>query len=173
MSASDPDDAWWARQPDVGDFIMDAGDAAGWSSSTGWFDPIDAELGCAVVADDDDQLDICEGRIESVLMHRRPWVSPLTEPPGCLVLFAGECAGDTLAWVHGGLVSGEDGGWWDGSEELIAVARRLRARLPGDPDVIPFVISMICGVVDDITASFADAYREQHGDQIGAVFVDS
>ncbi|MFZ2240467.1 MAG: hypothetical protein WAV90_13195 [Gordonia amarae] len=172
MSASDPDDAWWSRQPDVGDFIMDAGDAAGWSSDSGWFDPIDAELGCAVVADDEDQLDLCDHAVvDSPLMHRRPWVSPLADPEGCLVLFAGQCAGDNLAWIHGGLTLGEGGGWWDGDEELIGVARRLRSRVPDHPCAIPFVIACVCDPVEDVTALLADEYHATHGDASGAVVV--
>jgi len=172
VDASDPDDAWWAAQCDVGPYPMDAGDAAGWSSEDGWFDPIDAELGQAMVLGDD-QLDLCDGPVDSPLMHRRPWVSPLPEPHGCLTLFAGQCAGGTLAWVHGGLTPGEGGGWWDGDEELIAVARRLRSRVPDHPCAIPFVIACVCDPVEDVTALLADEYRAAHGDASGAVFVES
>lgn len=171
VDAEDEEDAWWSRQCDVGAFLMDAGDAAGWSSEHGWFDPVDAELGQESVADDD-QLDLCDGPVDSPLSRRRPWVSPLPDPPGCMVLFAGQCAGGTLAWVHGGITLGEDGGWWSGGDEdLITVARRLRARIPDDPCAIAFVVSMICDPVEDITALFADQYRERHGGQIGALTV--
>lgn len=147
-------------------------DAARWSPDRGWAEPEPAEF-----AEYDDQVLLVLGDefgpIESVLLHRRPWVSPLAEPLGCLVLFSGECAGGTLAWMHGGITLGEDGGWWDGDEELIGCARRLRARVPDDPCAIAFVISMICNPVEDITAVFADEYRERHGDQIGAVTVNA
>ncbi|MCV7194092.1 hypothetical protein [Mycolicibacterium brumae] len=168
------DDAWWAAQPDVGPYYMDAEDAAGWTPGTGWFDPIDAELDQTMVLGDD-QLDLCDHAVvDSPLMHRRPWVSPLPERHGCLTLFAGECAGDTLAWVHGGLTPGPAGGWWSGDEELIGIARKVLVRLPApdDPNAVPFVIACICGTTDDATIMFADEYRERYGNRLGAVLVE-
>ena len=174
--STDPDDdaAWWAAQPDVGPYYMDVGDAAGWLSESGWFDPIDAELDQLGLLGDD-QLDLST-RLHwvSPLSTGRPWVSPLTEPPGCLILFAGERAGDNLAWMHGGLAVGEAGGWWVGDEELIEVARRIRARIPDDLCAVAFVISMICETTDDTTSLFADEYRSIHGTPDGAVtFLES
>lgn len=145
-------------------------DAARWSPDVGWCEPERGHF--LIVGYDDDQLDLCDyPAVDSPLSTRRPWVSPLTEPLGCMILFAGQCAGGTLAWMHGGITRGEPGGWWDGDEDLIAVARRLRARVPDDQLAIPFVISMICGTTDDVTALFADEYRDRHGGGIGGVTV--
>ena len=72
--STDPDDdaAWWAAQPDVGPYYMDVGDAAGWLSESGWFDPIDAELDQMGLLGDD-QLD------------QPPVVERLVREPGCLL----------------------------------------------------------------------------------------